>query len=715
MKEGKNILKLDEINNRLDYLQKRKKELKEKNYMYKKETDIPKNISVIVPTYKGEDHILRCLESLRDQTLDQKSYEVIIVVNGEKDNSQKLIEEFIRKNQLENFVLNYTEKSGASVARNIGIDISKNQYITFVDDDDYVSERYLEGMLKDAKKHSVVCSLFVDIKEDNKQRIEENYINRFILDNLGVVDTDFVRVRALLSTVAGKLVHRDVIGNIRFDESLKSGEDVVFFTKISKNIRCITITDDLKVIYYRVLRDNSVSRQKINFDFNVSQRLDVIRALNKLMFDYDKHYSREFVKLRIKAQAKFIKYYVDQYPEEKMKIIDLIKKDQNIKYFPFSYIFNDERKLVFSYCFPPYNDPSGIVAMKRISKEFFQKGIISDVIQNNMDNIRTIDNSLSEFAEMFVGKQIEILTEPYFKPKFQILYAKKAYRMANKLNKKYNYKEIYSRVMWPGSHFAAFFYKLKHPKVYWKAEFSDPVLYREGKIRKSKRFKFIDNFWFWLECIPYIFANEVVYTNENQREYMISYFPIKILKKKILKKSIIENQPSLENKYYNYINNIELEDNKINIGYFGSFYKNRDISRVFEVFKGLDDSIKNNFKFYVFTNNINELNDYINFNNLNEYVEINSYIDYFNFLNFSSKLDVLLVNDAITIDKIGINPYLPSKYSDYKGSKSDIWAIIEEGSPLSRKKDVKYFSALGNKESIKKAYTNMYNNYRNND
>ncbi|MBS4539140.1 glycosyltransferase [Clostridium sp. D2Q-11] len=681
------------------------------DYSHRKEITTQKNVSVIIPTYKGEDYILRCLESLNNQTLDKKRYEVIIVLNGEKDNSEDLIKEFINQNQLENFILTSSEKAGASVARNVGINISKNEYITFVDDDDFVSKGYLEGMLKDAKRNSIVCSLFVDVKEDSEEVIDENYINTFILDNLGIIDNDLIKMRPLLSSVAGKLVHRDVIGDIRFRDSLKSGEDVVFFTEISKDIRNIIITDDLKVAYHRVLRSNSVSRQEVSFEFNISQRLTVIKNLNEFMFDFGKLYNREFIKLRIKAQSKFIKDYIDKFPKDKMKIIKLVQAEEKIRYFPFSYIFNDERKLVFSYCFPPYNDPSGIVAMKRISEDFFENGVISDVIQNNMENIRAIDNSLNEFAEMFIGKQIEVMTEPYFKPKFQIKYAKRAYRIAKNLNRKYNYKEIYSRVMWPGSHFAAFYYKLRKPKTHWKAEFSDPVLYREGKIRKSNRFKFIDNFWFWLECIPYIFADELVYTNENQREYMISYFPLKFLKNKILKKSVIKNQSSLENKYYKYKNNPELENNKINIGYFGSFYKNRDISSVFEVFKNLSDPIKTSFIFYVFTNNIDELKDYLTVNNLNEYVKVNSYVDYFDFLNLSSKFDVLLVNDAITKEKIGINPYLPSKYSDYKGSQSDIWAIIEEGSPLSKKTDVKYFSSVGNKESIKEVYKSIYEEF----
>lgn len=556
-------------------------------------------------------------------------------------------------------------------------------------------------MLRSSKEYSLVCSNFIDVINDSQMIIEENYISKYVIENLNVTTQNLVEMRALLSAVAGKLVHKEIIQDTRFNTDLKSGEDVVFFSEISNRINNIIIVDDLSIAYYRVLRESSVSRQSINYEFNITHRLNVIRELNKLLFNNDKYYNREFIKLRIKAQSKFIKNYIAKYPDENKDIIDLIKKDEKILYFPFSDIFNNKRKLVFSYCFPPYNDPSGIVTMKRIIDDFYEKEIISDVIQNNMDNIRNIDENLKELSDTFVGKQVEIITEPYFKPKYQIKYAKKAYKFAKKLNEKYNYKEIYSRVMWPGSHFAALFYKITQEKIFWQAEFSDPVLYREGKLRKSKRFKFIDNFWFWLEFLPYLFADQIIYTNENQREYMLSYFPIKIFKKRILKKSIIKNQPTLESKYYNYKNNKTLSKNKINIGYFGSFYKNRNISIVLDEFKKLDEDIKNNIEVHIYTNNISELREYVELNSLNKYIKMNKYVDYFTFLNISSKFDILLVNDTLTKENIGINPYLPSKYSDYRGSGSLIWAVVEEGSPLSKKEDIQYFSFANDNNSIR--------------
>lgn len=695
------------------YLKKKKESLFECEQDKKKiQCNNHKKVSVIVPSFKGEKHIINCLNSLKNQTLSKDLYEVIVVVNGEKDKSYERIKEFISENNLKNFILEYTETPSASNARNIGLDIANNEFITFIDDDDYVSRNYLSGMLEDAEEDSIVCSFFVDVCPSTKELKYDNYINNFVTHNSGIVEDNLNKMQPLLSTVAGKLVHKNIINNTRFNCSLISGEDVLFFSEISNRIKKIIVTHRRDVIYYRLLREGSISRKPLSFDFNVLQRLDVIRELNKLIYSKTNNYDTNFLKSRIKAQAGFIKKYIDKFPEERLKIIQIIRDDEEIKYFPFSFIFKQEKRLVFSYCFPPYNDPSGIVVMKRISEDFFNKGIISDVIHNSMNKIRKIDDSLMDFSEMFVDRKIEINAPQYFNYKAQISYAKESYKIAKQMHKKYKYKEIYSRVMWPGSHLAAFLYKLRFPKTYWVAEFSDPILYREGKIRKSGRFKYVDNFWFWLECITYLFSNKIIYTNKNQMEYMISYFPIKFLKRIIKKKSVVKKQPCLKKKYYNYNKyKYEFQKCKINIGYFGSFYKNRNISIIFEAINQLEDKVKKSIYIHVYTNNLEEINEYIIENKLLDIVKVNEYVDYFSFLNLCSNFDVLLVNDATTNNKISINPYLPSKYSDYSGSGTSIWAIIEDGSSLSYEKNIQYFSFVNSIESVVDAYNKIYNDF----
>lgn len=77
-------------------------------------------ISIIIPTYKPDYYIWECLDSIKEQTLDKELFEVLIILNGEKEPYYNNILNYIRKNDLLNFKIVYTEKPGVSNARNIG-------------------------------------------------------------------------------------------------------------------------------------------------------------------------------------------------------------------------------------------------------------------------------------------------------------------------------------------------------------------------------------------------------------------------------------------------------------------------------------------------------------------------------------------------------------------------------------------------------------------
>jgi hypothetical protein len=79
---------------------------------------------------------------------------------------------------------------------------------------------------------------------------------------------------------------------------------------------------------------------------------------------------------------------------------------------------------------------------------------------------------------------------------------------------------------------------------------------------------------------------------------------------------------------------------------------------------------------------------------LSDVVVAAPYVPYLEFLNLTTRMDVLLVNDARTRGIHETNPYLPSKWSDYRGSGTDVWAVVEPGSVLSTQ-DVAYRSELG--------------------
>lgn len=91
-------------------------------------------ISIIVPAFNVEKYILKCLESLSNQTYS--NIEIIIINDGSTDNSGVICKTYSAGN--DKFSLFHQKNSGVSVARNLGIEKATGDYLLFVDPDDYI-------------------------------------------------------------------------------------------------------------------------------------------------------------------------------------------------------------------------------------------------------------------------------------------------------------------------------------------------------------------------------------------------------------------------------------------------------------------------------------------------------------------------------------------------------------------------------------------------
>ena len=115
-------------------------------------------LSIIVPVYNTFQYLPRCLDSLVKQNLND--YEIIIVNDGSPDNSQDIIDEYVKR--YDNIKAYKKENGGLSDARNYGIAKASGEYIAFVDSDDYVANNMYELMYNKAKEKDydmVVCDL----------------------------------------------------------------------------------------------------------------------------------------------------------------------------------------------------------------------------------------------------------------------------------------------------------------------------------------------------------------------------------------------------------------------------------------------------------------------------------------------------------------------------------------------------------------------------
>ena len=123
-------------------------------------------ISIIVPVYKVEKYIARCLDSIRRQTFED--FEVIMIDDGTPDGSAEIAERFVREDR--RFHLYRQENCGVGAVRNRGILLAQGEYIIFVDSDDAIMENHLSALYSAAEKNDadIVCASYYCCNEEGE-------------------------------------------------------------------------------------------------------------------------------------------------------------------------------------------------------------------------------------------------------------------------------------------------------------------------------------------------------------------------------------------------------------------------------------------------------------------------------------------------------------------------------------------------------------------
>ncbi|MEI3161840.1 MAG: glycosyltransferase [Lachnospirales bacterium] len=136
-------------------------------------------ISIIVPVYNAEKYICQCMDSLVNQTLE--SIEIIAIDDGSTDNSLNILEKY--KNNDSRVKIICQKNSGASVARNKGLEMAQGDYIFFLDADDYIDNSAFSAMYENAIKYNVDiitfnCKSFSDENDNVAERYNRSLDDR---------------------------------------------------------------------------------------------------------------------------------------------------------------------------------------------------------------------------------------------------------------------------------------------------------------------------------------------------------------------------------------------------------------------------------------------------------------------------------------------------------------------------------------------------------
>ncbi len=252
-------------------------------------------ISVIVPVYKMEKYLNRCVESLVNQTY--KDLEIILIDDGSPDSCPAICDEWAQRDCRIKVI--HKSNGGVSSARNAGLNIAQGKYISFVDSDDWIENdtiEYLFDLIKkyDAQISSVVLQSVNDWDDTEETDTQEEFVT--VHDFLGMIKN----LSAGNCYLCGKLYDRNLFNNLPdLPENLIISEDVMLNYFIFKNADKFVASNQEKYYYFRhsgsvlsgciterMIQDSMHAYAIIDNDFDKNSPVYPYQAYNKMMNDF---------------------------------------------------------------------------------------------------------------------------------------------------------------------------------------------------------------------------------------------------------------------------------------------------------------------------------------------------------------------------------------------------------------------------------------------
>lgn len=260
--------------------------------------------SVIIPTYKPQDYICECLDSVLKQSFPPEDYEVIIVLNGCSEPYLSMLKDYIELNATpsHNIRLLHTGYGNVSNARNMGLDAAHGDYILFIDDDDYISSTYIQGLMSLASPDSIVASKLCLFDEVTHTEIHTPLTQAYDVacKHISHKPLTLYSGRRLLSTVWGKIIPKNIVREHRFNTRFALGEDSLFIAALTKYLCEIRIAP-ADAIYYVRKRGDSASRKPIDTYSQISNAFALAWRYTCMYLSDVRHNDVKFYASRIVA------------------------------------------------------------------------------------------------------------------------------------------------------------------------------------------------------------------------------------------------------------------------------------------------------------------------------------------------------------------------------------------------------------------------------
>lgn len=299
-------------------------------------------ISVLIPIWNVEKYITRCLQSVFDQTIIDKT-EIILLNDCTPDNSMLLVKDMINnyphlKDQIT--IINHEINKGSGISRQTLLENAHGKYIIFVDADDWCELDYLEKLYNSSNnEHADIigCDLFIELP--NKTTIAKCEI-----PNNNISSVKKLLLGHLPAWLSTKLIKRSFLVNnlIRFDDDLSLWEDLYYCIQIFMKSRSTSYIS-VPLYHYNRLNPNSISLNIIS-KANAESAVRATNKIEKFLHSQDDKSLYDYELTRRKIRTKILcltetekncrKYFYALYPDLYKEI-----KLKNFKDFIYKMIF----------------------------------------------------------------------------------------------------------------------------------------------------------------------------------------------------------------------------------------------------------------------------------------------------------------------------------------------------------------------------------------
>lgn len=292
-------------------------------------------VSIIVPVYNTENYLVRCLDSLVNQSL--KEIEIILINDCSQDHSLDILQRYKQKYAEKIVIINLNENKGPGGARNEGINVAKGEYLGFVDSDDDVCCTMFEELYNIALVENydlVDCEFYYEAFNQNMKTTSHTALGELNLDKKREL---FIHSGFIWS----KIIKRNILidKNIRFREK-SAFEDIDFLRKVIFYCKKISASD--KVLYNYRDNDNSIS-SRLTEDIQIYQKMEALISLVKNFKDINAYddFKDEITYLVYKSYMIMLEYAVS-LENENMNLA-LFKELQDFFFELVNYDYQDNK------------------------------------------------------------------------------------------------------------------------------------------------------------------------------------------------------------------------------------------------------------------------------------------------------------------------------------------------------------------------------------